>query len=101
MATGVCIDCGSAFQRRAAESWRRVCSDCWRRGARPAAPSLHVHRCVGGRECDARSVLRELALRVPVLLAVIEAAPASMERESAATFLRVLVQRVAELEGGR
>ena len=99
MSTCVCVDCGQAFQRRASENWRRTCSDCWRRGARVQAAPLHV--ACGNRECEARALMREFAIRSPVLLAALDAAPEPPEREASRTFLRALVQAVAALEGGR
>ena len=101
MTAATCTSCGSVFRRKPEDTWKTTCFDCWKRGARREPVPVRIHRCASERECEARVMLRELAVRAPILLRVIEQAAPSLERESALTFLRTLVQRVAAIEGGR
>ena len=102
MTAAICVSCGLAFRRGAEQTWRTTCYDCWRKGARREPVPVRIHQCAGGQECDARAVLREVALRVPSLLTLIEgAAEPATGKQGVIVFLRGLVQRVAEIEGGR
>jgi hypothetical protein len=78
MSTTICTSCGFPFRRKPEETWRTTCVGCWRKGARREPVPVHIHRCSGDHECEARATLRELAIRVPVLLKLIDATPPSM-----------------------